>query len=190
MTLEQIEQRYLNSFDELNTLTEGLMQMSLTELLDSAEDILIAAYSRGRNDVLDMLDYSFAYDLDISRLSSALNEVTGGMTYVNRLILGYQNYSLQEMQRLIAAEYHRVYNAGAFDVVNEIQKTDNVTIMKEWHTVGDDKVRDTHRYLEGYKVPLDDRFYTFDGDSALYPGDFESAANNCNCRCICTYTEL
>lgn len=191
MTVQQIEKSYLNSFDELNSMVQGMMEnMSLTEFLDSAEDILIAAYKRGREDVLAMLDYSFAYDLDISKLSSGLNAIQGGMSYVNRIILGFQNYSLKEMQRLMSAEYHRMYNLGAYDVVEEIQRIDNVAILKEWHTVGDEKVRDTHRFLEGYQVPLDEFFYTFDGDKALYPGGFEKPENNIGCRCILIYTEL
>lgn len=191
MTVQQIEKSYLNSFDELNSMVQGMMEnMSLTEFLDSAEDILIAAYKRGREDVLAMLDYSFAYDLDISKLSSGLNAIQGGMSYVNRIILGFQNYSLKEMQRLMSAEYHRMYNLGAYDVVEEIQRIDNVAILKEWHTVGDEKVRDSHRFLEGYQVPLDEFFYTFDGDKALYPGGFEKPENNCSCRCIILYSEV
>lgn len=191
MTVQQIEKSYLNSFDELNSMVQGMMEnMSLSEFLDNAEDILIAAYKRGSNDVLAMLDYSFAYDLNISKLSTALNEVKGNMTYVNRIILGYETYSLKEMQRLMSAEYHRMYNLGAYDVVEEIQRIDNVAILKEWHTVGDEKVRDTHRFLEGYQVPLDEFFYTFDGDKALYPGGFENPENNIGCRCILIYTEL
>ena len=191
MNIQQIEKKYLSSFDELNTMVQGMREtMNLSEFLDNAEDILIAAYKRGREDVLAMLDYSFAYDLDISKLRTALNEVKGGMTYVNRIILGFENYSLKEMQRLMSAEYHRMYNLGAYEVVEEIQRTDNVAILKEWHTVGDEKVRDTHRYLEGYKVPIEEYFYTFDGDKALYPGGFEKPENNIGCRCILIYTEL
>ena len=190
MTVQQIEKKYLSSFDELNTMIQGMMEnMSLTEFLDNAEDILIAAYKRGSNDVLAMLDYSFAYDLDITKLKTALNEVKGNMTYVNRIILGYETYSLKEMQRLMSAEYHRMYNSGAFDTATDIEGM-NIALMKEWKTVGDDKVRDTHFFLEGYKVPIDEYFYTYDGDKALYPGDFEKPENVVNCRCYLIYTEL
>ena len=190
MTVQQIEKKYLSSFDELNALVQGMLEnMSLSEFLDNAEDILIAAYKRGSNDVLAMLDYSFAYDLSITKLRTALNEVKGNMTYVNRIILGYESYSLKEMQRLMSAEYHRMYNAGAFDTAEDIEGL-NITLMKEWKTVGDDKVRDTHSFLEGYKVPIAEYFYTFDGDKALYPGGFENPSNNVNCRCILIYTEL
>ena len=190
MTVQQIEKKYLSSFDELNTMVQGMMKnMSLSEFLDNAEDILIAAYKRGSNDVLAMLDYSFAYDLDITKLRTALNEVKGNMTYVNRIILGFENYSLKEMQRLMSAEYHRMYNAGAYDVATEIEQTNNVVIMKEWHTVGDDRVREPHTWLEGYKVSLDEPFYLM-GYEAMYPGDFGVAELDVGCRCILIYTEL
>ena len=55
--------------------------------------------------------------------------------------------------------------------------------MKQWQTMRDGRVRDTHSYLQSAMVNLDDKFYTFDGDSALYPGGFELPENNVNCRC-------
>ena len=39
----------------------------------------------------------------------------------------------------------------------------------------DDKVRETHRYLEGASVSLDEEFWTFDGDHAAYPGGVTKA---------------
>ena len=59
--------------------------------------------------------------------------------------------------------------------------------LKKWQTMEDDRVRDTHDYLQGVVVDRDERFYTFDGDSARYPGDFGLPENNVNCRC---YVEL
>ena len=56
-------------------------------------------------------------------------------------------------------------------------------LYKIWGTMLDEKVRDTHAYLEGMKVPLDAEFYTYDGDHAQAPGGFTDANNNCNCRC-------
>lgn len=48
----------------------------------------------------------------------------------------------------------------------------------------DDRVRDTHSYLEGMEVPYNARFYTYDGDSAEAPGMFSLPENNINCRCV------
>ena len=37
-------------------------------------------------------------------------------------------------------------------------------------------------------VPLEEEFFTFDGDHAAYPGGFTKAENNVNCRCIVRLT--
>lgn len=51
-------------------------------------------------------------------------------------------------------------------------------------TMMDKNVRENHMYIEGITVGIDDKFYALDGDEARYPGDFSSAANNANCRCV------
>ena len=186
---KQIEKAYLSKFDELNTMTKGLYLMSLTELLENVENVLIAAYKQGTQDVIYLLDDGVDEDLDITMLSNALNRVSGGMTYVNRLVLGYADYSEKELERVITSEYHRMYNAGAYDMAMQLAQSQNLTIMKEWHTVGDDRVRETHSWLEGYRVAIDEPFYVM-GDEAMYPGDFENPDNNCNCRCWVEYSEL
>jgi len=88
-----------------------------------------------------------------------------------------------EALRIIETESHRDYNAGVFDAAVESGKPN---IRKLWNTMMDGRVRETHDYLEGMTVGLEDRFYTFDGDSARYPGDFMLPQNNVNCRCIVT----
>lgn len=60
---------------------------------------------------------------------------------------------------------------------------DGSPLAKTWVTMLDEKVRDTHQYLEGMTIPLDDEFYTYDGDHAQAPGGFTAAQNNVNCRC-------
>ena len=49
--------------------------------------------------------------------------------------------------------------------------------------MADERVRDTHSYLELETVGIDDDFYTYDGDHAPYPGLFALPENNINCRC-------
>ena len=56
-------------------------------------------------------------------------------------------------------------------------------VEKVWATMEDERVRTTHEFLDGVGVPLDTLFFTIDGDSARYPGDFTKAENNCGCRC-------
>ena len=62
---------------------------------------------------------------------------------------------------------------------------------KTWLTMLDDKVRDTHIYLEGETIDIDDVFIV--GSSMMrYPKDTEygaSADEIINCRCVCTYSK-
>lgn len=71
---------------------------------------------------------------------------------------------------------------------NAYQRRSNAPLVeKVWATMEDERVRETHSFLDGVGVPLDTLFFTIDGDSARYPGDFTKAENNTNCRCTLTY---
>ena len=62
--------------------------------------------------------------------------------------------------------------------------TGDFGVTKTWGTMLDESVRETHSYLESVSVPLEEEFFTFDGDHAPYPGLFQKAENNVNCRCF------
>ena len=81
------------------------------------------------------------------------------------------------------ADFDEVYDGGRDYIDNG-----GFGVSKNWITVRDDKVRETHSYLEGQSVPLEEEFFTFDGDHAAYPGGFTKAENNVNCRCIVRLT--
>lgn len=87
--------------------------------------------------------------------------------------------TVDEIIRVVDTDLNRVYNDSILDVG---ERADG-TVMKTWETMMDERVRDTHDYLQSTSVPIDRRFYTFDGDSARYPGDFTLPQNNVNCRC-------
>lgn len=189
----QIDERLYGAYIEVANVV-GLMfrKESLEEFLETIENYLINAYVSGAKDTLEELGQNSALIDEINiipGLQSALEQSVGGMTYRNRTILGYFEYSPQEMQRLVSNEYHRMYNTGAYEMAKSLE-AQGMRVGKKWHTMKDDKVRDTHIYLEGEVVPLDEPFFTFDGDSALYPGDFSQAENNIGCRCRVTYEEV
>lgn len=62
------------------------------------------------------------------------------------------------------------------------------TVYKTWKDVGDLRVRDTHQYLNGISVPLNDYFFSISGDYGRFPGDFKTAEENANCRCSLKYS--
>ena len=177
-------------FDELNTLVEYQFAEDKSKLSDTAEDLLILAYQRGAEDVQDMLDYFFYTDaIDVDFLSQAVNLKTKGKTALQRV----QDYvdnggSLAEIQRVVATECHRCYNNGAFDTANKVQNESGLIVNKTWKTMKDNRVRDTHHYLEGMTVRMGERFYTYDGASTEYPGQFGIPQEDINCRCVIEYS--
>lgn len=55
---------------------------------------------------------------------------------------------------------------------------------KQWKTRLDNRVRDTHRGLEGKKTPLNTAFVSASGAKLRYPGDPKAPmAERANCRC-------
>ena len=87
-----------------------------------------------------------------------------------------------EILRVVETDGNRVYNTGGVEGAKSVGAT-----SKTWNTMLDDRVRDTHDPLQGVTVGIDDKFVTWDGDEARYPGDFEDVANNVNCRCWLTF---
>lgn len=82
------------------------------------------------------------------------------------------------------SEFERVFNVAIYDGGRQYQRTTGERVSKVWCTMLDEDVRDTHRYLEGMMIPLNDYFFTWDGDSALAPHGFSQARNNVHCRCV------
>ena len=193
-TREQIDKSLKSAYAEIDNIVALMFtNKNLAEFLDVVENLLINGYVKGAKDTLEMLgeDTSEIDELSIiPSLQTALNHTTEGLTYKNRIILGFYEYSTKEMQRLVGNEYHLMYCSGQNDIAKSYEATNGKRVYKTWHTMKDDKVRDTHAYLEDESIPLDDYFYTWDGDKARYPGDFERAENNIGCRCVLTYSVL
>ena len=144
------------------------------EFCDWLEFILCHVYAygwQGVEDILGRIYVDWNGDLDTVNLEIA------GKTFRDRVM---DATTAEEVLRVIDTEATRDYNAGAYNAA----KASGVSgLRKRWYTMRDDRVRDTHDYLEGMEVGLDDAFYTYDGDSAMYPGGFSLPENNVNCRC-------
>ncbi len=182
--MTEILQRYLTLFDELNILGQTLSKKSTKVALDDFVDFLIDAYVEG----FAGASYFLGVDnkLDNEKLSASINIEYDGVSIFDKFVEYHEQRNTASIQRLMESEVHRVYNSGSLDGAEQSGKN----IIKRWITVGDDVVRDTHRYLEEKSVPLSEFFTTFDGDSALYPGGFANAENNANCRCMLRYDEV
>ena len=164
--------KYLLRFDEINRLTRDF-EGEFEELCD-------LLYAEMRNAYISGFGNKKKYDDDLIELLIFYSY--GGRDVFDLLEEAYNDNDKTRINTIFTNEYHRMYNAGSYDYAKDTFKT------KKWITAGDDKVRDTHEYLEGIEIPIEAEFITYDGDSAVYPGAFSNAANNVNCRCILEYT--
>lgn len=58
---------------------------------------------------------------------------------------------------------------------------------KKWLTERDNKVRKTHKEMEGKTIPIND-YFIVGGSALLYPRDPEGEEKEiANCRCVCKY---
>lgn len=180
----QIQDTYLLGFDELNVILSALVadDYSGEEVEQTIEDFLISSYARGFEATEDTIDEMF--EMDVTRMFEVVDQETAGEDFRTRIRDHLAQKDYEGVKRVAETEFHRVYNEGILDAANKSSKS----LMKIWRTMEDDKVRDTHFYLEGVKIPLDEEFVTYDGDSALYPSGFSLASNNVNCRCVIDIT--
>ena len=191
MKTRKLVARYLVRMDELHTrLTEFLTNSSAIApnvIADKVEDYLLEAYLEGFAGVGYLLGDD-SETVCAQRAMSVVNKLIGGKTFRDRVVEHAKAGDYNSVLFVAATDGHRVFNAGSNDRANAFQLRGN-WIDKTWVTVADNNVRDTHRYLQGESVGLFDRFYTYDNDSALFPGDFSRVENNAGCRCILSYAK-
>lgn len=175
-------------------------------LLDDIEDILIMSYIFGNEAANTMLGTDFKPDE--AEVTASVNREVAGKTWRERVTeyleaeyeevpvleegevagktvaqkTATRRITAEDIVRVVETDSHRVYNEAIFEVAVKAQ-AQGIVVYKRWETMLDDKVRDTHYYLQGEQVPLSEEFHTYDGDYSMRPGDFQFPENNVNCRC-------
>lgn len=75
------------------------------------------------------------------------------------------------------------YNQGLYDSVQSLQAR-GVNVTKQWVSLRDERVRQTHRHLHGEKVAASSAFYV-DGIPIRFPKDpLAPPSMTINCRCF------
>lgn len=187
----------LMPYDELNTfkamvteyktapLTNDEQARLRLDIEDYIEFLLIEAYVYGNVQAmqdLGILDKDPADLINPDVMEQTINERIADKTFKQRITeyLDDENSTIEDFQRVAETDATRVYNAG---VVDGGKASGVPGVRKQWVTMDDDRVRSTHDYLSEMVVPLDNDFYTYDGDHARAPGLFTFPENNVGCRC-------
>ena len=176
-------------FDELDHLNteirercgkESLQKRDKREeedIIDELLDLFLLAYAMGNSVTNDNLLSDYAPSVD--DVMKVVDAKVAGKTWIERVEDYFANGGTgEDIARIADTETHRIANTAALDTAKQAGATN-----KTWVTMLDDRVRETHDYLEGMTVGIDEDFYTYDGDHASAPGLFELAENNVNCRC-------
>ncbi len=188
--------------DEINRLRETITNSQTVtnqgkreykdtdELFDLAMYLFETAYINGTQDAAEQINTLLGYDFldttfDPARMSAVINQrLADGKDWHDRLQEHFDNGDdVETVMRVLESESNRDANTGSLDKAWD----SGMELTKTWETMLDDKVRDTHAYLEGITVGVHDLFFTDDGDYADAPGGFNLASNNVNCRCTLRY---
>ena len=151
------------------------------DILDEMLDLFLLSYANGATATNTELGTAEMPSVDA--VDAAVYAPVAGETWRDR-VMGYYETggTLYDIRRIAETDATRIYNQGAVDAVvaNGLQGSTS----KRWQTMEDDRVRDTHSYLQGMVVPFDADFYTYDSDHAPFPGLFALPENNIGCRCV------
>lgn len=154
--------------------------------IDEILEMLIIAYMFGNESGNTMLYGDTGEDelpipIQVGAMKDSVFRKIADKTWEQRVnkYLDDETGTVDDIIRVVDTDTNRIYN----DAILDVGERADGSVMKTWETMMDEKVRDTHDYLQSMTVPIDRRFYTFDGDSARYPGDFTLPQNNVNCRC-------
>lgn len=183
-------------FDEINALIRedytSVGNLDVNEqtqrITEEMLDILIFAYTVGISEVRKALGVEVEDEID--EMYEIIWSNIGGETFEDRVRAHVEAGDAGRLAVLAESEAHRVCETAGYRGAKRASARYGILVGKRWETQLDDRVRATHAYLEGDVVPLDQEFYTFDGDHAQFPGGFQLAENNVNCRCTCTYTTI
>lgn len=169
-------------FDEVDALIASTRERSedgkidTEKLIDEVLDLYITDFVFGTNAAAEMLGVDITPDMD--EMQKSIEKKFDGKGFRDRLREYAPANDIEAIVKVIDTDSTRIFNEGILSAAQKAGAT-----KKTWKTMGDERVRDTHRFLEDMTIPIGDRFYTYDGDSALAPGGFLLPQNCVNCRC-------
>lgn len=189
------EKQYLTRFDEIRSLASASYAYYVSspsplaakrKVEDDFLEFLIEAYLFGNVQTEEQLG-SEHQEPSLGDIEAVVYEKIEGETFKDRVDKHLDARDEGMLCNLAESEYHRVFNHAMENAAKRIMEWTGLG-YKTWHTMEDDRVRDTHTYLDGVKISVKRSFSTYDGDYAMRPGAFRKAENNVNCRCWLTYS--
>lgn len=110
---------------------------------------------------------------------------------INNMVNRYRQRFVDFRARVIArSEALRATHQGIFEMYQQAFDQGLVNpdqVVREWHTAGDERVRDSHNVMNGQTRPVGEAFTSGQGNSLRFPGDPDApASDTIQCRCVIT----
>lgn len=181
-------------FDELNSLADKLRKRfgSLPlptednkeikeDVLDMLLDFFLLSYAAGNIVTNDNLGAD--WQPTFNDADKTVNKVVAGKTWTERVEDYFSSGgTVDDLIRIAETEMHRDANEAALETaIRAGAKT------KTWHCTMLPTSRDSHIYLDGVTAPIDGEFYSINGGSTQFPGEWGIAEEDVNCLCWLTF---
>ena len=174
-------------FDEVNAFKVNLSnhfergrirsRKDCEDIIDEMLDLYLLALANGVNIVNSQFNTVISLPNDV--VDEIINKKIDGATWRDRVWAWYATDGTEaDIARIAETETHRDGNAAAYETAMLAGAT-----QKKWVCMMLPTSRDTHTYLNGTTVGINDEFYTYLGNHAMYPGQFGVAEEDCNCLC-------
>lgn len=173
--------------DELNVLIRKYNSSSpdtpisrlydLDDIIDDLLDLFLLAIANGVVSINEQ--FGADYQPDAKQIEEVVYKKIDGLTWKDRVTDWYNNGGTgYDIARIAETEAHRIGNDMAFQAAKAAGATE-----KKWICQLIPTSRDSHVYLHGTKVGINDYFYSYKGGKTLYPGEFGIADEDINCLC-------
>lgn len=128
--------------------------------------------------------------VDIKKLQKTISaEISRGIVTnmpfgkIARNISNQAGIAFKRARTIVRTESHRIQEESSQDARVEAKKQ-GCDIVKQWSAVMDIRTRYSHRRLDGQIREIDEPFEIHSGLTAMQPGGFGVAEEDCNCRCV------
>jgi hypothetical protein len=181
----------LMPFDELNKFKEGLSihfedgkirsREDAEDIIDEMLDLFLLAYAQGQEATNEDLESEIS--APIQKVMNTVDREIAGKTWRDRVWEYFDGGGTEaDIVRIAETETHRDSNEAAYETAKEAGAT-----TKMWHCLMIPTSRDSHIFLDGVTAPIDGEFYSINGGSTLFPGQWGIAEEDVNCLCYLTY---
>lgn len=179
-------------FDELNTLDIAISrhfgedgkiksEQDKEDMVDEMFELFLLATANGVEQINEAMNGD--YHPGMTTVTDIVDRRVAGKTWRERVDDYYANGGTKaDIMRIAETETHRDSNEASF-----IAAKANGATKKTWHCLLLPTSRDSHIYLDGVSAPIDGEFYSINGGSTQFPGEWGIAEEDCNCYCYLTY---